>query len=349
MLADLAPPHGAGGRSGAWRHQGRAEISAAAVLRLPVARAAFAIGLANPLEAVNVTLTQHRPRRHLRSSRRRLLALQRRRALARAAFREDALRQCAAHRADDRGRGANRSRRSMRSASKRRSIGCCARWWWKVGVSPHRSMPTAKARRASSMCGVSPRFAEVLGEDGANFFAEIYGVTAQRQFRGPQYPQPARRHRAARCSDRAPSRRDARQAACGAAASRVRPGFDDKVLADWNGLMIAALANAAAAFDRPEWLAAAEAAFDFVCTKMVANGRLFHAYRAGEAKAPATANDYANMIRAALTLANVTGNRSYIERAQEWAERARPALLGAGYRRLLFRRRRHLGSHRAAA
>jgi uncharacterized protein YyaL (SSP411 family) len=53
---------------------------------------------------------------------------------------------------------------------------------------------------------------------------------------------------------------------------------------------------------------------------MITNGRLLHAYRAGEAKAPATANDYANMIRAALALANVTGKRSYIERAREWAD-----------------------------
>ena len=102
--------------------------------------------------------------------------------------------------------------------------------------------------------------------------------------------------------------------------SRVRPGFDDKVLADWNGLMIAALAKAAEAFDKPQWLAAAEAAFDFVSTKMITNGRLLHAYRAGEAKAPATANDYANMIRAALALANVTGKRAYVERAREWTD-----------------------------
>ena len=159
---------------------------------------------------------------------------------------------------------------------------------------------------------------EILGEDGANFLAEMYGVTADGNFEGHNI---LNRLGAIELRDAATERRLAglRDRLLRRRASRVRPGFDDKVLADWNGLMIAALANAAAAFDRPEWLAAAEVAFDFVCTKMVANGRLFHAYRAGEAKAPATANDYANMIRAALTLANVTGNRSYIERAQEWA------------------------------
>jgi len=103
-------------------------------------------------------------------------------------------------------------------------------------------------------------------------------------------------------------------------ASRIRPGFDDKVLADWNGLMISALAKAADAFDRPGWLEAAEQAFAFIRTRMTSNERLFHAYRAGEAKAPANATDYANMIKAALALASVTGKSSYIDQVRDWVE-----------------------------
>ena len=128
----------------------------------------------------------------------------------------------------------------------------------------------------------------------------------------------------------------------------MRPGFDDKVLADWNGLTIAALANAADAFGRADWLAAAERAFAFVSTKMTSDGRLLHAYRNGEAKAPATANDYANMIRAALALANVTGRRDYVERARAWADVLDKHYWSEESRRLLFRRRRHFGSDRAA-
>jgi hypothetical protein len=101
---------------------------------------------------------------------------------------------------------------------------------------------------------------------------------------------------------------------------RIRPGFDDKVLADWNGLMIAALTKAADAFDRPDWLEAAERAFHFVSTQMVFEDRLFHAYRAGKAKAPANAADYANMIKAALALASVTGRNDYIEKARTWID-----------------------------
>jgi uncharacterized protein YyaL (SSP411 family) len=103
-------------------------------------------------------------------------------------------------------------------------------------------------------------------------------------------------------------------------ASRVRPGFDDKLLADWNGLAIAALAKAADAFDRPDWLAAAERAFDFVSTRMTSDVRLLHSYCAGEAKAPATATDYANMIKASLALVSVTGNVDYLNRARAWTE-----------------------------
>ena len=53
-----------------------------------------------------------------------------------------------------------------------------------------------------------------------------------------------------------------------ARASRVRPGWDDKVLADWNGLMIAAMAEAGIVFERPDWVATARRAFDFIRREM---------------------------------------------------------------------------------
>jgi hypothetical protein len=160
---------------------------------------------------------------------------------------------------------------------------------------------------------------DVLGVQDARLFADIYDVTAEGNFEGHNI---LNRLAAIELRDAETETRLAamRQKLLAHRAGRVRPGFDDKVLADWNGLMIAALANAADAFDKPEWLAAAERAFDFVSTKMTSNGRLLHAYRAGEAKAPATANDYANMIRAALALANVTGNPDYVARAKLWAD-----------------------------
>ena len=160
---------------------------------------------------------------------------------------------------------------------------------------------------------------DVLGLEDARAFAEIYDVTPDGNFEGHTI---LNRLNAIALRDEETERRlaEMREKLFERRKSRIRPGFDDKVLADWNGLIIAALANAAEAFGKPEWLAAAEAAFAFVSTKMTSHGRLLHAYRGGEAKAPATANDYANMIKAALALASVTGKRDYIERAREWAD-----------------------------
>ncbi len=160
---------------------------------------------------------------------------------------------------------------------------------------------------------------EVLCVNDAKFFAEIYGVTRDGNFEGHNILNRlgAIELRDAETETRLAAMREKLFARRGA---RVRPGFDDKVLADWNGLAIAALANAADAFVRADWLEAAERAFDFVCRRMISAGRLFHSYRAGEAKAPASASDYANMIKAALALATVTGKREYVDRARGFAE-----------------------------
>ena len=99
---------------------------------------------------------------------------------------------------------------------------------------------------------------------------------------------------------------------------RVWPGWDDKVLADWNGLMIAALAEAAPVFGEPTWLDAAENAFSFVVKEMTRDGRLFHAWRHGQLKHPATLDDYADMATAALALFEATGKSGYLAQAEDW-------------------------------
>ena len=104
-----------------------------------------------------------------------------------------------------------------------------------------------------------------------------------------------------------------------ARTTRVRPGLDDKVLADWNGLMIAALADAATVFARPAWLNLACNAFAFIATAMSdGDGRLFHAWRAGAKRHRAILDDYANMARAALALHEATGDEAYLTAARRW-------------------------------
>ncbi len=103
-----------------------------------------------------------------------------------------------------------------------------------------------------------------------------------------------------------------------ARAERVPPGRDDKVLADWNGPMIAALAKASAVLREPTWLERAKRAFAFVVGHMQRDGRLAHSWRAGRTLDLAFLEDYAQMASAALTLLEHTGNQAYLEHAQGW-------------------------------
>ncbi len=103
-----------------------------------------------------------------------------------------------------------------------------------------------------------------------------------------------------------------------ARAKRVRPGLDDKVLADWNGLMIAGLVNAGVLLDEPSWLQLAARAFMFIGAKMAHGDRLGHSWRAGRLLFPGLASDHAAMIRAALALHEATGEPEYLERALAW-------------------------------
>jgi uncharacterized protein len=100
---------------------------------------------------------------------------------------------------------------------------------------------------------------------------------------------------------------------------RVRPGLDDKVLADWNGLMIAAMANAGTVFERPAWIELARDALDFIRRHMTGSDkRLAHSWRAGRARHPASVDDYANLCRAALALHEATGDEDFLSQAREW-------------------------------
>ena len=91
-------------------------------------------------------------------------------------------------------------------------------------------------------------------------------------------------------------------------STRIRPGRDDKILADWNALTIAALARASFVFGEPGWLDEAARVFDFILEKMGGpDGRIAHAYRGGIISAAGLLEDQAAMLRAALALYQATG------------------------------------------
>ena len=158
--------------------------------------------------------------------------------------------------------------------------------------------------------------AKQLGAEDGEFFARHYDVTPAGNFEGHNIlnrlnPQPR--------SDDDEARLTALRAKLlSVRATRVRPGLDDKVLADWNGLMVAALGNASLMFAEPSWLDMAERAFAFIARAMTRGDRLGHSWREGKLKFPGLASDFAAMIRAALALYEATGRQSYLDQAVAW-------------------------------
>ena len=102
---------------------------------------------------------------------------------------------------------------------------------------------------------------------------------------------------------------------------RVPPMRDDKMLADANGLVIAALAQAGAVFERSDWVAEAVAAFNTVVATLGEGGKLYHSALNGVRGEHAFADDYANMARAALQLYEISGDKRFLAQAQAWVDK----------------------------
>ncbi len=97
---------------------------------------------------------------------------------------------------------------------------------------------------------------------------------------------------------------------------RVHPHKDDKILVDWNGLMIAALAKGAQVLNEPRYAEAAERSAQFILhTMRDENGRLLHRYRDGNAAVQAYLDDYAFLIWGLLELYETTFDIAYLEQA----------------------------------
>src|SRR5690625_623314 len=98
---------------------------------------------------------------------------------------------------------------------------------------------------------------------------------------------------------------------------RARPLLDDKILTDWNGLMIAALAQAGFVFNKPSYTTRAEEAARFILDRLYLDGHLLHRYRDGEAAIDGFVDDYAFMIWAMLELYRATDEVAWFEKAVE--------------------------------
>jgi uncharacterized protein YyaL (SSP411 family) len=103
--------------------------------------------------------------------------------------------------------------------------------------------------------------------------------------------------------------------------SRVAPGLDDKILAAWNGMMLASLAEAARVLGRDDYLGAAERAGVFLLEKMRNDeGRLYRSYKDGTAKINGYLEDYANVIDALLELYQSTFLEKWFNEARALAD-----------------------------
>ncbi|AXV36995.1 MAG: thioredoxin domain-containing protein [Methanobacterium sp. BRmetb2] len=102
--------------------------------------------------------------------------------------------------------------------------------------------------------------------------------------------------------------------------SRIHPHKDDKILLDWNGLMIAALSKGAQVFKADEYREAAISAADFILENMLKDGRLIHSYRDGEATGMGNLDDYSFFIWGLLELFETTFKSKYLKMALELNE-----------------------------
>ena len=157
-----------------------------------------------------------------------------------------------------------------------------------------------------------------------------YDITPGGNFEGASIPN--RMH--VRSELRRPSEiEDARVALFSAREQRPRPGLDDKLLTEWNALMLATLADAAAATGRADWLAAAEATATFLCDRLRRSdeggtnpGRWLRSWQAdldggaGGARHLAYASDHAALIDGFISLYEATGTLRWLDEAVSTAD-----------------------------
>jgi len=126
---------------------------------------------------------------------------------------------------------------------------------------------------------------------------------------------------------------------------RIHPYKDDKILTDWNGLMIAALSKGAQALGRPEYAVAAQKAADFVLSRMrEQDGRLLHRFREGEVGLAAHVDDYAFFIWGLLELYEATFEVRFLRTALDLNREFLSRFWDAGRGRVLFHLGRRHGS-----
>ena len=159
---------------------------------------------------------------------------------------------------------------------------------------------------------------EVLGEDYGKEFNDIFSITTPGNYRDESSGKETRLnipHLKNYNANGSNEFESAREKLFNIREKRIHPLKDDKILTDWNGLMIAALAKAAIVLDEPVYLDAAEKAAEFVLHSISKGERLLKRYRNGVAALDAHLDDYAFMAWGLLELYEATFATKYLSQA----------------------------------
>jgi uncharacterized protein YyaL (SSP411 family) len=157
---------------------------------------------------------------------------------------------------------------------------------------------------------------DALDKDDNAFFTRVYDITADGNWEGRNIP-----NRSA--SPILPEADEQRLSALCAKLraireTRIPPGRDGKIIAEWNGHLIRALAECGMAFGEPGWIALAANAYAAISARIETPGILPHCFLGEAVTAPALSSDYAAMINAAVALHEATGARFYEDDARRF-------------------------------
>jgi uncharacterized protein len=168
-------------------------------------------------------------------------------------------------------------------------------------------------------------FLEAVGTERGTMLAEYFGVTEEGNFEGGRNvlhvavdPAVWRERHSVDAQQAAAILEEARARLFDYRSRRVHPSLDDKILASWNGLAIAALARAGRAFGDEEMTAMARRAADFALDALVApDGALLHRHWRGHSGVPGFLEDYAFLVWGLIELYESTFDARYLRRAVE--------------------------------
>ena len=174
----------------------------------------------------------------------------------------------------------------------------------------------------------------LFGDDDGALFCEWFGVSAEGNFEDPHHPEFGRRNvlttwrDAAKVAEQFGITPDAltakidvlRPRVLAERERRVHPGLDDKILTSWNGLALAAFAEAARVLGDDAYRAVAERNAAFLREKVWRDGRLLHTYKSGVAKVPGMLEDYTYAALGLIELFKLTGDFAHLGWARELFE-----------------------------